>query len=550
MSQRPDLVVEGRIATLAGSSGFGWVEALGIAAGRVVAAGSVAEVDSLPGAGQARRRRLEPGDVAVPGLTDAHLHLAEGGLAADLLDLSTATLDEALADVARVDAGLPAGAWLEGHGWDVDRWGGWPTASALESAAPGRPVAIWAHDHHALWVSAAALALAGVDAGTPDPAGGVIRRATDGTPSGILHEAAARLVTSRIPPDTTDDYARQIAALAGRLVRLGVVAVHDPGGLSLQGGLGPAFDAYRRLADRGGLPLRVHACVREEQLDAAIEAGLRSGAALDGTGASRLTFGWLKLFADGTLGSRTAALLEPIEPEPDRPLPPGTERGVWMTPPEHLAELAARAAEHGIACQVHAIGDHAVRAALDALEPTVARAALVPRVEHVQLVDPADIGRFAGGGIAASVQPIHLRSDAPAARRLWGARAERSGYPWASLVGSGAIVAFGTDAPVEPIDPWPGLEMAVTRRSAGWPDGIDAFGPAEALDLATALRTQCLGGPLSARETDRGRLVPGARADLVVIPAAALAEPVEPGGSLGSTRPRLVLVDGQVAAEA
>ena len=551
MNQRPDLVVEGRIATLAGRSGFGWVEAVAIAGGRVIAAGATAEVDAVPGAGRARRLRLEPGDVAVPGLTDAHLHLAEGGLAADLLDLSaTANLGDALAEVARVDARLPAGAWLEGHGWDVDRWGGWPTASALESAAPGRAAAIWAHDHHALWVSAAALALARVDGLTPDPPGGVIRRAADGTPSGILHEAAARLVTSRIPPDTADDYARQIAALAERLVRLGVVAVHDPGGLSLQGGLGPAFEAYRRLADWGGLPLRVHACVREEQLDAAIDAGLRSGDVLDGTGAGRLTFGWLKLFADGTLGSRTAALLEPIEPEPDRPLPPGTERGVWMTSPERLAELAARAADHGIACQVHAIGDHAVRAALDALEPTVARAALTPRVEHVQLVDPADIGRFAAAGIAASVQPIHLRSDAAAARRLWGARAERSGYPWASLVRSGAIVAFGTDAPVEPIDPWPGLEMAVTRRSAGWSDGIRAFGPAEGIDLAAALRAQCLGGPLSARETDRGRLVPGARADLVVIPAAAVAEPVEPGGPLGSTRPRLVLVDGRVAAEA
>jgi len=551
VSAPPDLVVEGRIATLAGPSGFGWVQAVAIAGGHVVAAGAAAEVAATRGASQARRLQLGPDEVALPGLTDAHLHLAEGGLAAELLDLSaTSTLEAALAELARVDAQLPAGTWLEGHGWDVDRWGGWPTTAALESAAPGRPIAIWAHDHHALWVSATALAHAGVDARTPDPPGGVIRRTADGTPSGILHEAAARLVTSRIPPDSVDDYARHVAALAERLVRLGVVAVHDPGGLSLQGGLGPAFEAYRRLADRGALPLRVHACIREEQLEAAIGAGLRSGDVLDAAGTGRLRFGWLKLFADGTLGSRTAALLEPIEPEPDRPLPPGTERGVWMTSPARLAELSAEAADHGIACQVHAIGDHAVRAALDALEPTVGRVPLVPRVEHVQLVDPADIGRFAEAGIAASVQPIHLRSDAEAARRLWGARAERSGYPWASLVRSGAIVAFGTDAPVEPIDPWPGLEMAVTRRSAGWPNRAGAFGPAEGLDLATALRAQCIGGPATAREADRGRLVPGARADLVVIPAAAVAEPVEPGGPLGSARPRIVVVDGMVAAEA
>ena len=551
MRPRVDLVVEGRIATLAGTDGYGWVEAIAVAGGRVVAAGRAADVDALPGAGRAHRLALEPDEAVVPGLTDAHLHLADGGLAAGLLDLAaTPSLEAALVEIAAADSRLPPGAWLEGHGWDVDRWGGWPTAVALERAAPARPIAIWAHDHHALWVSTAALAIAGVDRGTPDPPGGLIRRRPDGAPSGILHEAAARLATARIRAPTADECERDIAALAARLVRLGVVAVHDPGGLSLQGGLGPAFEAYGRLADRGALPLAVHVCVREEQLDAAVEAGLRSGDPLDRSGASRLMLGWLKLFADGTLGSRTAALLEPIEREAGRPLPPGTERGVWMTPPERLAELARRAADHGIACQVHAIGDHAVRAALDALSPTVGRVPLAPRVEHVQLVDPADLARFAGAGIAASVQPIHLRSDAAAARRLWGARAERNGYPWASLVRGGAIVAFGTDAPVEPIDPWPGLEMAATRRSPDWPAGTSTFGPAERLDLAAALRAQCIGGPASARQADRGRLVPGSRADLVVVPAAALGEPVEPGGPLGTARPRLVLVDGRVAAEA
>jgi predicted amidohydrolase YtcJ len=221
-----------------------------------------------------------------------------------------------------------------------------------------------------------------------------------------------------------------------------------------------------------------------------------------------------------------------------------------MTTPERLAELAGEAARHGIACQVHAIGDHAVRAALDALEPTVGRTALRPRVEHVQLVDPADLGRFGPSGIVASVQPIHLRTDADPARRLWGDRAERNGYPWAALLASGATVAFGTDAPVEPIDPWPGLELAVTRRSPGWGSGTPAFGPAQCMELAAALRAQCLGGPVGAGEADRGRLVAGGRADLVVVDGAALREPVEVGGPLGTTRPRLVIVDGEVAAEA
>jgi len=546
---RADVLVVGRIATLAGEAGLGWVEGLAIAAGRVVAAGARSDVEELAGA-RTRRIQLAPDEAALPGLTDAHLHLAEGGLAEDRLDLTgSESLEAALAAIAGADRRLPGGAWLQGRGWDADRWGGWPTADLLDRAAPGRPAAIWAHDHHALWVSRAALAAAGIHAGIADPPGGVIRRDAAGALTGILHETATRLVTGRIPPVTIDDYERAIAALARRLVALGVVAVHDPGGLSHQGGLGAAFAAYRRLAERGALPVRVHACVREEQLDAAIEAGLRSGDPVGPPG-GRLTFGWLKLFADGTLGSRTAALLARVESEPGRSLPPGTERGVWMTPPERLAQLARRAADHGIACQVHAIGDHAVRAALDALEPTVDRTALRPRVEHAQLVDPADVGRFASTGIVASVQPIHLRSDADAARRLWGARAERNGYRWASLVASGATVAFGTDAPVEPIDPWPGLEIAVTRRAASWGRDARPFGPREAVSLADALRAQCCAGPASAGEPDRGRLAPGCRADLVVIPAAALLEPVEVGGGLGTARPRLVLIDGEIAAAA
>ena len=212
--------------------------------------------------------------------------------------------------------------------------------------------------------------------------------------------------------------------------------------------------------------------------------------------------------------------------------------------------IAWRAAAAGIATTIHAIGDHAVRAALDALEPTVGRVPLMPRLEHIQLVHPDDRGRFARAGIAASVQPIHLRADAAAARRLWGDRAETNGYTWRTLADSGAVLAFGTDAPVEPIDPWPGLAMAVTRSDAGWPAGTPPFGPHEALTLERAIRAACTGPAMTARESDRGRLVPGQRADLVVLPIAALTEPVEPGGALATARPRLVLVDGAVGYEA
>ena len=174
----------------------------------------------------------------------------------------------------------------------------------------------------------------------------------------------------------------------------------------------------------------------------------------------------------------------------------------------------------------------------------------MPRLEHVQLLHPDDRERFARNGVAASVQPVHLRADAAAASSLWGERAERNGYTWRTLVDSGAVVAFGTDAPVEPIDPWPGLAMAVTRTDPSWPAGTPPFGPDEALSLERALRAACVAPAVTAGERDRGRLIPGQRADLVVLPIDALIEPVVPGGALATARPRLVLVDGLVGYEA
>ncbi|HET9344160.1 MAG TPA: amidohydrolase [Candidatus Limnocylindrales bacterium] len=545
-----DALVTGRIATLAGDSGFGWVEAVGITGGRVAFAGSAVELETRADPFTVRFE-LDPDEVAIPGLTDSHLHLAEGGLAREKVDLSAvASLPEAVAAVrAAGETSSDQSRWIEGHGWDPDRFGRWPTAEDLESVVPGRRVAIWAHDHHSLWTSRAALAEAGVSRDSTDPEGGLIRRDDAGEPSGVLHESAARLVTRHAPQPTAERYERLVAELARDLVRLGVVALHDPGALSLQEGLGAGIAAYRALDERGALPLRVHACIREEQIAAAAEAGLRSGDPLR-PGGDRARFGWLKLFADGTLASRTAALLEPIEAEPGRPLPEGTERGVFLTPPERLAELAARAATHDISTIIHAIGDWGVRASLDALEPTAGGLPLMPRLEHIQLLHPDDRPRFARAGIAASVQPVHLRADAAAARRLWGARAEANGYPLKSIAETGAVLAFGTDAPVEPIDPWPGLSMAVTRRDASWPAGTPAFGPAEALTLERAIRAACVAPAVTAGEHDRGRLVPGQRADLVALPIEALTEPVEPGGALATARPRLVLVDGSVGFEA
>lgn len=542
-----DMLITGRIATLAGEAGFGWVEAIGIRNGRIAFVGS--EVDLETRADPFTERiALDADQVAMPGLTDAHLHLTQAALASRHVDLGdAATLDEGLARLSAAHERLPEGAWLEGHGWDSDRWGRWPTADDLESVAPGRRAALWAHDHHALWVSHTALREADLPAG--DPAGGVIRRTEDGQPEGVLYEAASRLVTIHVPAPSPDELDAALIEVSRDLLSLGVVACHDPGGVAPDPDLEYSFPAYARLSDAGRLPVRVHACMRDDAVAAAIEKGHWSGARLGSNPDGRATVGWQKCFADGSLGSRTAALLEDIEPEPDRPVPPGQRRGVWMTDTDGLRERAERAAAGGITTTIHAIGDAAIRAALGVLEPLAADSPLMPRIEHVQMLHPDDRGRFVAAGIAASVQPVHLGSDAFQAWKLWGDRAEAEGYTWKSIADTGAVMPFGTDAPVESYDPWPGLALAVRREDARWPSGTPIFAEEQSLTLDRALRANCIDGPVSARETDRGRLTVGQRADVVVIPAASIDEPVTPGGPLSTTRPQIVLMDGKVVFE-
>jgi predicted amidohydrolase YtcJ len=545
-----DMLITGRIATLAGDTGFGWVEAIGIRDGRVAFAGS--EVDLETRADPFTERIvLETDEVAIPGITDAHLHLAAAASSRDLVDLTdAATVDDGLARIGQAHRAMPdPDAWLGGHGWDSDRWGGWPTAAELETVAPRRRSAFWAHDHHALLASRAALVAAGIDRDTPDPPGGIIGRDADGEPNGMLYEMATRRVIALIPSLSAADLGTAIIDVSKELVSLGVVAAHDPGKTTPDPDLEWAFPAYAHLSERGLLPIRVLASIRDDGLATALAGGLRSGDVLGADPAGRARVGWQKAFADGSLGSRTAALLADIEPEADRPLPEELRRGVWVTAPEVLQDLVDRAAAGGIATQIHAIGDAAVRAALDALTPSARGLPFMPKIEHVQLIDPSDVGRFAAAGIVASVQPVHLGSDAIQARRLWGDRAERNGYVWRSIADTGAVIAFGTDAPVEPFDPWPGIALAVRREDVRWPAGTPPYGPDQAISLDRALRAACVDPAVSARELDRGRLTVGQRADIVVIPAAAIDDPVEPGGALATARPSIVLMDGKVVFE-
>lgn len=548
-----ELIIEGRIATLAGRTGFGWQPALAIADGTVLAAGTRAEIDVLAGP---RTRRLVVGDehVVLPGITDAHLHLLLLVKAEQHIDLEAATdLDATLALVAGAHADLlgrgDGDGWLLGHGWTLDRLGGWPDADLLEGICPGRAIALYAHDHHSRWLSRAALHRAGIDSATADPAGGMVRRDESGRPTGILHETACSLVDQAIPEPTDDDLAAGLGRVARRLVGLGITGCHDPGELGDERStrLGPTF--YGHLAASGRLPLRVHASIRAHQLGRAIELGLHSGNGVASgdddprvvRAARRYRMGWLKLFADGSLGSRSAALLEPYESTDDRP-PTGSPRGMYLASDDELRALLAQAAEAGISGQVHAIGDAAVRRALDVLTglPTTP---LIRRVEHAQLVNPADQPRFGALGVAASVQPVHLRSDAAAARSAWGARAENA-FPLAGLLGGGALIPFGTDAPVEPPDPWPGIAVAVARRDPFRPSR-DPLGGTQAIDPARAIRGACLDPAQVAVEPALGRLVPGSLADLIVVPADGLREPVD-AAALAATRPLATLIDGEV----
>ena len=387
--------------------------------------------------------------------------------------------------------------------------------------------------------------------GRDDPPGGVVRRAADGSPEGVLYESATRLVTIHVPPPSQDDLAAAIEDVGRRLVALGVVACHDPGGVAPDPDLTYAYPVYARLADAGDLPLRVHACMRDDGVATAIERGLRSGAVLGDDPDGRARVGWQKCFADGSLGSRTAALLEDIEPEPDRPVAPERRRGVWMTDRDGLIERVARATAGGITTQIHAIGDAAVRVALDVLAPGADEPAA--HAPHRARPDAPPRRPRPGSRRPASrrrVQPVHLGSDAAQARRLWGARAEAEAYTWRSIAETGAVMAFGTDAPVESFDPWPGLALAVRREDPRWPAGTAPYAPEQALTLDRALRANCVDPALSARETGprpphgrparRRRRDPGRRASM------SRSRPAAP---LSTTRPVLVMIDGDVVFE-
>lgn len=440
------------------------------------------------------------GRCVIPGLTDAHVHFQSYAFSLQRVDLfEVPSMEEALRRVAARVAETPPGEWIRGHGWFQELWPGraFPSAADLDRVSPHNPVFLTHKSGHACWVNSRALEIAGISADAPDPEGGQIVRDASGAPTGVLLEDTIGLVREHVPEPTPDEIDAALRGAFPRAWKLGLTGIHDCDGRG-------AFLAYQRLYQRGELGLRVHKHVPSEQLDDAIGAGLRSG-----LGDDWLRVGHVKIFADGALGPRTAWMLEPFEGEP-------YNRGIPIHAPDELQALISRAAEHDFACAVHAIGDRANRAVLDALEGLdIGDWGLPHRIEHVQLLHPDDVGRLAELGVVASMQPIHATQDRDMADRYWGQRAAL-GYAWRSLLERGTVLAFGSDSPVEHLSPFAGIHAAVTRRRPG--EEGEGWYPEQRLTVAEAVRAYTVGAARAAGVEGRlGSLAPGKLADLVVL---------------------------------
>lgn len=444
------------------------------------------------------------GRAVIPGLTDAHIHLGQYATGLQKIDCETSTLDECLRRVAERVRNTPTDEWILGHGWNQNDWGGYfPAAADLDRVAPEHPAYLTAKSLHCAWVNTQALRRAGITAETTDPPDGVIGRDELGRPGGILFESADAFVSRLIPEPSVDQIVQAIHIAQPELWRMGLTGLHDFDGRD-------NFRALQILHERGELGLRVVKSIPFDILPAAIEVGLRTG-----FGDDILRIGSVKLFADGALGPRTAAMLQPYAGDPKN-------RGMLMLDAEELFDRGRPAVENGLSLAVHAIGDRANHEVLNGFNQLrkLERKPYNPlrhRIEHVQLLHTMDVARLAALGVIASMQPIHATSDMHMADRYWGDRSALS-YAWRTQLGEGATLAFGSDAPVESPNPFWGIHAAVTRRRADGSPGPDGWYPAQRLTVLEALRAYTRGAAYAAGMENRlGRLAPGYLADLLVL---------------------------------
>jgi predicted amidohydrolase YtcJ len=514
-----------------GVEGEAPAEAVAVAGRRIVAVGSVGEVESWRGP-TTRVIDLD-GRLATPGIIDAHTHFVQGGFQLSSVDLRDAdSPEEFVRRIGEFAAGLPEGVWVTGGDWDHEAWGGeLPRAAWIDAAVPDRPVFVSRLDGHMAVANSRALALAGVTAETPDPEGGaIVRDPGTGAPQGVLKDEAMSLVFSVIPRPTEEELDGAVRAAAAHALSLGVTQVHDMGTWD-------HLESYRRAQARGELPLRVYSVVPMATLER-----LSDFVAREGRGDERLWWGGLKAFVDGSLGSTTAWFYEPYADEP------GTS-GLLTTDTTRLRQDILRADREGLHAIVHAIGDRANDWLLDVYAE--ARALNGDwdrrfRVEHAQHLSPAAIGRFGAEGVIPSMQPYHAIDDGRWAEKRIGADRLGTTYAFRSLLDAEANIAFGSDWTVAPLSPLLGVYAAATRRTL---DGAnpDGWVPAQRITVEEALTAYTVGAAFAGYAEDRvGTLQPGMLADLAVFDRNLLAvDRVE----IETAGVDLTIVDGRIVFE-
>ena len=465
------------------------------------------------------------GATVLPGLVDAHVHLPGLGMAARLLDLrGAATLAETLERVRHAALEANTGDWIRGRGWDQNHWpeARFPDAAQLNAVAPDHPVFLERIDGHAVWANSAAMAAAGIDENTESLPGGEILRDSAGAPTGILIDNAIGLLRTRLPPPNAADLRADLLHALSLCREAGLTGVHDMTTTAAE------LEQLRAVEAEGLLTLRIH--VYLDDADPATAPLL--AAEPDREGLLRVV--GVKLFSDGALGSRGAYLLEPYADRPET-------RGLLVTAPAELARRAQRIHERGYQLAIHAIGDAGVRCTLDAIEAAQrGNTKRRHRVEHAQIVAPADRPRFAALGAVASMQPIHATSDMPWTEAKLGPDRIPHAYAWRALLDAGALLALGSDAPVEAHHPWHGIHAAVTRQDAvGAPVG--GWVPEQRLTVEEAIAGYTTGPRLVVGEAG-GMLRVGAPADLTVVAHDPTAVPP---GALRDTQTLRTVVDGR-----
>jgi len=443
----------------------------------------------------------------IPGLTDAHIHLQNYAIGLEKVDCETSTRAECLQRVEERAQHTPTGEWVLGYGWNQNEWKtGYGTTADLDAVTPNHPVYLTAKSLHAGWVNSQALHTAGINPNSPDPPGGALQRDDHGAPTGILLEGAMELVATAIPEPTLPQVTQALKNAQERLWQMGLTGAHD---FDRQ----QCFAALQVLHEHGELGLRITKSIPLEDLDHAVALGLRTG-----FGDDFLRIGSIKAFADGALGPRTAAMLQPFDGEPEN-------RGMLLMDAEELFEHGRTAVQNGLSMAVHAIGDHANHDVLNALTQLRAverqispkKPPLRHRIEHVQIIHPDDSGRLAEAGIIASMQPIHATSDYVMADRYWGNRTANA-YAWRTIHETNTPLVFGSDAPIENPNPFWGLHAAVTRQRQDGSPGAQGWHPEQRLTIAEALQGFTTGAAYAAGMEDRlGMLAPGFLADLLML---------------------------------